>query len=99
MSGEKGGNLRGNFGRMMGYVTGFWQLKAVFALILISTFLDVQMPMMIGDIIDLISSISSGGRLSDWDGGLIGILLLPASKWIASSLGYDPSYATLATYI
>jgi ABC-type multidrug transport system fused ATPase/permease subunit len=55
--------------------------------------------MMIGDIIDLISSISSGGRLSDWDGGLIGILLLPASQWVASSLGYDPSYATLATYI
>ncbi len=99
MSAERRGNQRGNFGRMMGYVTGFWQLKAVVALILVSTFLDVQMPMMIGDIIDLISSISTGGSLSGWDGGLMGILLLPASQWVASRLDYDPSYATLATYI
>jgi ATP-binding cassette subfamily B protein len=84
---------------MMGYVISFWQLKAVVALILVSTFLDVQMPMMIGDIIDLISNISNGRGLSDWDGGLMGILLLPASQWVAATLGYDPSYATLATYI
>lgn len=99
MSGESRGKNRGNFGRMMRYVTGFWQLKVVVALMLVSSFLDVQMPMMIGDIIDLISNISAGGSLSGWDGGLMGIFLLPASRWVASSLGYDPSYATLVTYI
>ncbi len=57
---KENGKQLGNFRRMMNYVTPFWQFKAVIALILFSTLLDVQMPMMIGDIIDLIGNISAG---------------------------------------
>ncbi|HIH88693.1 TPA: ABC transporter ATP-binding protein [Candidatus Bathyarchaeota archaeon] len=93
------GKQLSNFRRMMGYVTGFWQFRAVIALILFSTFLDVQMPMMIGDVIDLISNISAGKALAEWDGGLMGVLLLPISQWIAVTYGYDPNYSALGTFI
>jgi ABC-type multidrug transport system fused ATPase/permease subunit len=88
-----------NFRRMMEYITGFWQFKAVIALILLSTFLDVQMPMMIGDVIDLISNISAGKALADWESGIMGALLLPVSQWIAANYGYDPNYSALGTFI
>ena len=93
------GKQLSNFRRMMGYITGFWQFRAVITLILFSTFLDVQMPMMIGDVIDLISNISAGKTLAEWDGGLMGVLLLPISRWIAATYGYDPNYSALGTFI
>jgi ATP-binding cassette subfamily B multidrug efflux pump len=93
------GKQLSNFRRMMGYVTGFWQFRAVIALILFSTFLDVQMPMMIGDVIDLISNISAGKALTEWDGGLMGVFLLPISRWIVATYGYDSNYAALGTFI
>ncbi len=93
------GKQLGNFRRLMGYITGFWQFKAVIALILLSTFLDVQMPMMIGDVIDLISNISAGKAFAEWDGGLMGVLLLPISRWIAATYSYDPNYSALGTFI
>ncbi len=93
------GKQLSNFRRMMGYVTGFWQFRAVIALILFSTFLDVQMPMMIGDVIDLISNISAGKALAEWDGGLMGVLLLPISQWITATYGYDSNYSALGTFV
>jgi ATP-binding cassette subfamily B protein len=89
----------GNFTRMMSYITGYWQFKAIILLVLLSTFLDVQMPMMIGDIVDLISNISAGGALSTWDGGIMGVLLLPISQWFATNYSLDPNYAALGTFI
>ena len=88
-----------NFRRMMNYITHFWQLKAVIVLILFSTFLDVQMPMMIGNIIDLISSISAGKGLTAWNGGLMGTILLPVSQWISTTFNIDANYSALGTFI
>jgi ABC-type multidrug transport system fused ATPase/permease subunit len=93
------GKKAGDFGRMMGYITGFWQFKAVMVLILISTFLDVQMPMMIGDIIDLVSNISAGKALSEWNGGLMGVILIPVSQWITANFGYNANYSVLGTFV
>ena len=93
------GKRSGNFRRMMGYIIGFWQFKAVMVLILISTFLDVQMPKMIGDIIDLIRNISTGKALSEWNGGLMGLLLIPISQWITVNFGFDANYSVLGTFV
>ena len=93
------GKRSGNFRRMMGYIIGFWQFKAVMVLILISTFLDVQMPKMIGDTIDLIRNISTGKALSEWNGGLMGLLLIPISQWITVNFGYDANYSVLGTFV
>jgi ATP-binding cassette subfamily B protein len=90
---------RSNFRRMMNYATPFWQFKAVLLIILLSTFLDVQMPMMIGDIIDLISNISAGKDLAAWNGGLMGILLLPVAQWFSTTLNVDANYSALGTFI
>ncbi len=86
-----------NFNRMMRYILSYWQFKAVIALILVSTFLDVQMPMLIGDIIDLISNISTGVGLAAWNGGFMGTLLIPVSQWIAATFGVEPNYSALGT--
>ncbi len=96
---DKKEGKQSNFTRMMSYITGFWQFKLVIALILVSTFLDVQMPMMIGDIIDLIDNISAGRALSEWNGGLVGGLLIPISQWITATFGYDANYSALGTFV
>jgi len=99
MQQKKPDTKKNNFPRMMGYITGNWQFKAIILLILVSTFLDVQMPMMIGDIIDLISNISAGKALATWDGGIMGILLIPISQWLATTYSLDPNYSALGTFI
>jgi ATP-binding cassette subfamily B multidrug efflux pump len=96
---KENGKQIGNFRRMMKYVITFWQFKAVIALILFSTLLDVQMPMMIGEIIDLIGNISADKGLVTWSGGLIGTILLPISQWISTTFNIDPSYSALGTFV
>ena len=96
---KENGKQLGNFRRMMKYVTPFWQFKAVIALILFSTLLDVQMPMMIGDIIDLIGNISADKGLATWSGGLMGTILLPISQWISTTFNIDPNYSALGTFV
>lgn len=96
---KKGGKQLGNFSRMMAYATPFWQFKAVIVLIVLSTFLDVQMPTLIGSVIDLISNISAGNDLTNWSGGLLGTLLIPAAHWISITFNLDTNYATLGTFV
>ncbi len=96
---KKGGKRLGSFSRMMAYTTPFWQFKAVILLIVFSTFLDVQMPMLIGSIINLINNISAGNDLAKWSGGLLGAILIPSAQWISATFNLDINYATLGTFV
>ncbi|MFH0896850.1 MAG: ABC transporter ATP-binding protein [Candidatus Bathyarchaeota archaeon] len=96
---QNGGNKTGNFRRMISYATSYWQFKAVIVLIIVSTFLDVLTPGIIGAIIDLIRNIEAGSSLATWGGGIVGPVLIPISKWVSAVSSYDVRYATLGVFV
>ena len=89
----------GNFKRMMRYTTSYWQFKAVMALIVASTILDILTPAVIGTIIDLIGNIGTGKSLELWSGGIMGMILKPIAWWISSTFQYDINYVTLGVFV
>ncbi|MBD3205648.1 hypothetical protein GF319_04785, partial [Candidatus Bathyarchaeota archaeon] len=54
--------------RVLKYVTGYWELKAVLFLIGVTTILSILSPAIIGGIIDMIRSVASGGGVSAGEG-------------------------------
>jgi ABC-type multidrug transport system fused ATPase/permease subunit len=85
--------------RIMRYITGYWQFKAVILLIVVSTLMDVLTPAIIGSTIDLIRTIEEGSNLYEWGGGIAGSALIPVAKWLSTSFGYDPRYSTLGVFV
>ncbi len=83
----------------MGYIIGYWQFKAVMGLIAVSTFLDVLTPSIIGSVVDLISNISTGASLAEWDGGAAGFLLKPLGYWLSTVLGAPPNFSMLGVFV
>jgi ABC-type multidrug transport system fused ATPase/permease subunit len=88
-----------HFRRMMSYATPTWQFKVVVVLVIMATGLDVIIPTMIGNIVDLISKVSSGKDIATLGGGLLGRWLIPISRWATYHLGYDIRYSTIGVYI
>lgn len=85
--------------RIMSYITGYWQFKAVILLIVVSTLLDVLTPTIIGGTIDLIRAIEAECSLYEWKGGIAGLVLIPVARWLSSSYGYDLRYSTLGVFV
>ncbi len=46
--------------RLYGYISGFWRLRVVVLLIVLTTVLDVLSPAIIGSIIDMVKAIATG---------------------------------------
>ncbi len=90
---------KGDFSRMMGYVASYWQFKVVIVLIIVSTILDVLTPSIIGDVIDLISAISSGQTPALGGYGIAGLLFIPLANWVSSVFGYSDNYSILGVFI
>lgn len=90
---------KGEFSRMMGYVASYWQFKVVIILIIVSTILDVLTPSIIGDVIDLISAISSGQTPTLGGYGIAGLLFIPLANWVSSVFGYSDNYSILGVFI
>jgi len=90
---------KGDFSRMMGYVASYWQFKVVIVLIIVSTILDVLTPSIIGDVIDLISAISSGQTPTLGGYGIAGLLFIPLANWVSSVFGYSDNYSILGVFI
>jgi ATP-binding cassette subfamily B multidrug efflux pump len=85
--------------RIISYITGYWQFKAVIILIVLSTLLDVLTPTIIGSTIDLIRTIEAGSSLYDWKGGIAGPALIPVASWLSTSFDYDLRYSTLGVFV
>lgn len=98
-TGKKSGKQIGNFSRMMGYITSYWQFRAVMILIVLSTFLDVLTPSIIGSVIDLIGNIVTGESLTLWGGGVAGLILKPIANWVSVVFGFNASYSMLGVFI
>ena len=78
--------------RLLGYIAGFWQLKAVLVLIVLTTVLDILSPAIIGTIIDMVKGIATGETLAPGSGieGFVYRILTPVASWYIAATGADP---------
>ncbi len=78
--------------RLLGYIAGFWQLKAVLVLIVLTTALDIMSPAIIGSIIDMVKGIATGETLEPGSGieGFVYRILTPVASWYIAATGSDP---------
>jgi len=78
--------------RLFGYIAGFWQLKAVLVLIVLTTVLDIMSPAIIGSIIDMVKGIATGETLEPGSGieGFVYRILTPVATWYVGVSGSDP---------
>ncbi|MGD2201515.1 MAG: ABC transporter ATP-binding protein [Candidatus Bathyarchaeota archaeon] len=91
---------RETLSRVFGYITGYWQLKAVMVLIVITTILDILSPAIVGSIIDMVREIAMGGTVQPGKGieGLAQRLLIPVASWYSSVTGSSPEMASLLIF-
>jgi len=78
--------------RLLGYIAGFWQLKVVLVLIVLTTVLDILSPAIIGSIIDMVKGIATGETLEPGSGieGFVYRILTPVASWYIAATGSDP---------
>ena len=86
--------------RLLGYIIHYWQLKAILALIVFATLLEVFAPAIIGSIIDMVRAVASGMGVTAGKGmeGVVYRLLSPISKWISEVFGIEANYAMLGVF-
>jgi len=85
------------FRRLFGYITRYWELKAVFIVIIITTILGVLSPAIIGSIIDNVGYVAAGQPIPEAAGieGLTNRMLLPIAQMINASNGMNYDRAVL----
>jgi len=86
--------------RLFGYILGFWQLKVVLVLIVLTTILDILSPAIIGSIIDMVKVMATGGILEPGSGieGFAYNFLAPVASWYVAVAGSDPVKGTLLIF-
>jgi len=86
--------------RLFGYIIHYWQLKAILALIVFTTFLDVLSPAIIGSVIDMIRAVTNGSEIAAEKGmeGLVYRIFAPLSDWVSAVFGVRPEYAILGVF-
>ncbi len=86
--------------RIFGYISHYWQLKAILMLIVLTTILDVLSPAVIGGIIDIVRDAAAGKAIQPGIGigGVTFNFLYPIATWVASMSGLDPNQATLLVF-
>ncbi len=86
--------------RLYLYIVGFWQLKAVMVLIVLTTVLDILSPAIIGFIIDMVKAIATGETVVPGSGveGLAFSILTPVASWYNAASGSDPLKGTLLIF-
>jgi len=91
------GETLGMVRRLIGYITSYWQLKAVIAIIVVATSLNVITPTLIGSIIDMVSSVATSGK-PPAEGGLEGLVygfFSPISSWLSTTFHTNPNFTIL----
>lgn len=93
--GRKSG--RKNFWRALRYITQYWQLKAVLALVVVNTIFATLSPSIIGSIIDVVKSVATGTPFTPTKG--MGVILYqildPISTWLLQNYNIPPNTVTL----
>ena len=87
-------------GRVLSYVSRYWQLRAIIVLVVLSTVMDVLSPAIIGGIIDMVRDVASGQAIKPGVGieNTAYVILRPIAEWVASISAYSADYATLLVF-
>ena len=93
-------NTLGTVRRMLNYITIYWQMKVTVALIILATILDVLTPTLIGDIIDLVGSIATTGKIPAIVGlsGLIYQIFIPIATLVSGAFQVVFNFAVLGVF-
>ncbi|RLI31852.1 hypothetical protein DRO66_12145, partial [Candidatus Bathyarchaeota archaeon] len=83
--------------RLLGYISHYWQVKVILALIVVITTLSVMSPAVIGGIVDMVRNIAEGTEVELGRGVVTMVfnLLKPVSDWFSVVSGFTPVKATL----
>jgi ATP-binding cassette subfamily B protein len=80
------------FKRLFGYITPYWELKAVVIVIILTTLFSVLSPAIVGNIIDTVGYIAAGETIPEATGieGVANRILLPIAKALKrDDMSYD----------
>jgi ATP-binding cassette subfamily B protein len=88
------------FTRLIGYISRYWELKAILILILFTTASTAISPAIVGNIIDIIRAVAEGSPIEPGVGvgGLAYQLLSPFANTLSSTRGMDQGRATLFVF-
>jgi ATP-binding cassette subfamily B protein len=86
--------------RVLGYILPYWQTKLIFVLIIITTFLEILSPAIIGIIIDMVRDVAVGDPISP-GGGMETItynIINPLAEWVITISTWSPNKLRLAIF-
>ncbi|MBT7914920.1 ABC transporter ATP-binding protein [Candidatus Bathyarchaeota archaeon] len=88
------------FTRLIGYISKYWELKAILILILFTTASTAISPAIVGNIIDMIRAVAEGNPIeaSEGVGEIAYQMLIPFAVWLSLVREMDPGKATLFVF-
>ncbi|MBT4425123.1 ABC transporter ATP-binding protein [Candidatus Bathyarchaeota archaeon] len=88
------------FTRLIGYISKYWELKAILILILFTTASTAISPAIVGNIIDMIRAVAEGNTIeaSEGVGEIAYQMLIPFADWLSLVREMDPGKATLFVF-
>ena len=88
------------FTRLIGYVSKYWELKAILILILFTTASTTISPAIVGNIIDLIKAVAEGTPVVPGEGvgKLAYQLLIPFADWLSAAREMNAGRASLFVF-
>jgi ABC-type multidrug transport system fused ATPase/permease subunit len=97
---KKGKTSLKTFKRLFGYVTQYWELKAILVLIIFTTTSTTLSPAIIGNIIDMIRAVAENNSIEPGEGvaGLAYMLFAPIATWAAATQGMADDRAFLLIF-
>ena len=100
MSSKQGKSGWSTFKRLFGYITPFWETKAVILVIILTVFFSVLSPAIIGNIVDAVGYIAAGEPIPEATGieGLVNRMLVPVANWYSVSRGTSYNQAMLTVF-
>jgi len=85
------------FTRLIGYISKYWELKAILVLILFTTAITAISPAIVGNIIDMIRAVAEGAPIVPGEGvgRLAYQMLIPFADWLSAVRSMNPGKASL----
>ncbi|MCB2172074.1 ABC transporter ATP-binding protein/permease [archaeon] len=88
------------FKRLFGYITKYWETKAIIVVIVLTVFFSVLSPAIIGNIVDAVGYIAAGEPIPEATGieGFVNQMMIPVANWYSASGGIEYNQAMLTVF-